>query len=200
MFGNRYVLSEDMKRQVNLQEATGFIDFERGGIVPLKSGKIKMQPNTVYFMGASSSPDRIIVTKVQDKWIYYLNYPYRKEHKIDRSIGEDLIYRGVTTWLKSHSSYSDDTNTPNLMDQIKSLKNMLDGKDGDKIDPREEQYVEITVSVSPKYKGVDFWRALEEYGSVGMKDDKYIVRMQRGNVVDLEQDDRFKIEGTREGD
>ena len=85
-----------------LDEVRGVIGA--GGLEEPKSGRIRLQPNTIYHMGASSSPDMIVITKVTDEKIFYKVYPFKKgggQRQIERWIGEDLITRGVGNWLKS---------------------------------------------------------------------------------------------------
>ena len=43
-----------------------------GGMTALETGVIHLEKNSCYYMGASSSPDKIIVTKVDDNWIEYV--------------------------------------------------------------------------------------------------------------------------------
>lgn len=53
------------------------------------------------FMGASSSPTFITITKVDDDTIYYRTEHDPETRAIQRWIGEDLIAKGTNTWLDS---------------------------------------------------------------------------------------------------
>ena len=96
--------------------------------------KILIQPNTFYYIGASSSPDQIFVTKVDKNIIEYSKYPYFKTLKIKTFIGKDLITTGVNTHLKTinamanHKYFSKIFNHKDTQDEIKKFKLLLDGK------------------------------------------------------------------------
>lgn len=54
-----------------------------------------------YYLGASSSPDLIIVTYVDAKIVKYSAYPFKVDRTIDIRIFRDLVVTGTNTWLKS---------------------------------------------------------------------------------------------------
>lgn len=70
------------------------------GLEPIFTNSIDIQPNTVYYMGASSDPKRIIVTDVNDEFITYRSGNYGEDHRIERGAGESLIRDGLTTKKK----------------------------------------------------------------------------------------------------
>lgn len=169
-----------------------------GGLEETKSG-ITLQPNTLYFMGASSSPDLIYVTDVSDDRVDYISYPfYETSGKLkspkgeQRWVAEDLIIQGSETWLKNEGSTD-----PKL---AKSLKNMLAGKKGtkEKIDTYEPWTV-LTVSTT----GKDEWRTAEEYGGVAGLDwegeQAYEINTTKGEIPAIEKDKALKIVGKYKG-
>ena len=91
-----------------------------GTMRKLGSETVLVQPNTVYWMGASTSPDQIFVSKVTPEWIFYYKYPFKTELKIDLPIGKDLIQRGTTMRVKMYGR--------TLPDEAKKLNTLLAGK------------------------------------------------------------------------
>ncbi len=90
--------------QKRLKESAGLVNEVRGviggkGLQKLK--KIAIFKDHEYYIGASSSPEHIVVTKVTDDAIHYRKSPYKKELRVERWVGEDLIAKGTATWLKS---------------------------------------------------------------------------------------------------
>ena len=175
---------------------------------PLKKG-IFMQPNTAYYMGASDSPDRIIVTGVNETHIEYYHYPYVKKLRIERDIGEDLMIRGCKTWMENHKDHLE---YPGFASQYASLRELLEGRPSELlVSLHDNQYTEVEVAVDVSKcefdNKTDFWRELENYGSVGginppgydpklpmdKRLQRYIVRLSNGDLKELKKDKRFKI-------
>lgn len=124
-----------------------------------ETAKIHMQPNTIYYMGASSSPDMVIVTKVDDKAITYRKYPFKSDQKIQRWIGEDLIAQGSKRWLSSgYAQYHPDI--------ARSLKSMLAGGRGQTVKPKDYEplliTVELAANVRDPYSFVKSWGVLTD--------------------------------------
>ena len=147
----------------NVLDESGFVIGARGLEKP--ADKILIQPGVKYHMGASSSPDTIFVTKVDDNAVHYVNWPYygAKESRMQRWIAQDLISKGVATFLKSgYTSY------PWGKAMAKRYKSLMDGK---KVKPeRLSDYERIKVYLGPASadnRGKDLWREAEMYGNVG---------------------------------
>lgn len=177
-----------------------------GGLVPLQN-KIMIQPNVQYHMGASSSPSKIFVTKVTKDAIHYLNYPYYKqqERRMQLGIAQDMISRGVSTFLKSgYVKY------PWGKKLAKRYRDLMAGK---KVKPEKlSDFDRIRVFVSPGegYAKQDLWRDAEQYGSVAgrridgktdgfhwAKDDYsmlYVIETIKKDLAAIKKDKRFKIE------
>lgn len=155
-----------------------------------KPSKMHMQPNTIYYMGASGSPDMVIVTKVDDKTITFKKYPFNKEQRIDRWIGEDLIFRGCKTFLKGPYA----KHRPEV---ARSIASMLAGKPGKKVNPKDYEQVTVQLDLDPSvdfnagYTFVKNWGVLTGTPEDSDKD-YWQVQMERGEVSDLKKDRRVK--------
>lgn len=162
----------------------GWIDVSDDGVIslkPLEKG-IFLQPNTIYYMGASSSPDMMIVSKVDETHIEYYRYPYETPLRMDRDIAEDLITRGCRRWMENYKDFITKPGYEGFARMYASFRDMLDGKPSDmlvSVDDYRRVSVEVAVAEdAPDYQvaddgfpsksvKVDFWRELERYGSVG---------------------------------
>jgi len=172
-----------------IKEAIYAMDFGKGGMRELGDDKMVILPNSEYYIGASSSPDHIVVTKVDDRMIHYYKYPYKKELRIEKPIGMDLIRQGVTTWLKSgYKKYH-----PEL---ARSLQANLDGKKGSqngKAKLQDYQYVEVEIVGNP---GEDVYGIGKDYGVVkgdwDEKENKVTVSLMRQYIPELKRDKRIK--------
>jgi len=151
------------------QDAVAAYDVNEGyaitgsGMRPLQS--INLQPNQFVYMGASSSPDGIFITKIDDKYISYIKYPYgTKEYKIETKIGMDLINTGINTWLDSgYTRYHPEA--------AKKLQAILDGKKVKPDDIKDYRYVEVEVLPTDKIiKAADkFHRKGDVWGYIESK-------------------------------
>jgi len=138
------------------------------GMRPLQA--INLQPNQFVYMGASSSPDGIFITKVDSDYITYLQYPYTtKEYKIETRIGMDLISTGINTWLDSaYTRYHPET--------AKKLQAILDGKKVKPDDIKDYRYVSVVVVPSDKiikaadnyHRKGDVWGYIENKLQIGV--------------------------------
>lgn len=153
--------------------------------------KIYMQPNTIYYLGASSSPDMIIVTKVDDKTITFKKYPFEGGgQRIERWIGEDLIARGSKTWLSSgYVKYNPEV--------ARSLKSMLAGKPGKKVNPKDYERVTVRLELDPSVDFNDGYTFVKNWGVLtgtpqDTDKDYWQVEMQRGDVKELKKDRKVK--------
>lgn len=164
-----------------------------GGLRPLDD-KMTLQKNTVYFLGASSSPDMVIVTDFNDRIIKYRRYPYEKDITITRDIGLDLLAQGSRTWLNRGSGKYH----PEL---AKSLKSMLKGGPGKKVNLKD--YERWTVLVQGKDPKKDYWRQAEWYGNVGGLNPYgiplYEIHTDYKRLKELEKDSDFIILERKKG-
>jgi len=198
--------------KVNELLAETIYEIGAGGLRPIKTSGILIQPNVTYHMGASSSPHKIFVTKVDDRMIYYRSYPFYRgrEARIDRGIGTDLILQGVNTFMKSgYGKY------PWGKATIRKYKSLLAGKKVKPEDLKDYQRIKVTVGPGKGYEGKDLWREAESHGyGVGgrrvegmtdgfpwMKNDNssvYEIEMDKKSLPGLKKDKRFKILSIKE--
>lgn len=161
------------------------------GLEDPKKG-ITLQPNTVYWMGASLHPSMIIVTKVTDDAIEYMDPYTKKKSKVQRWIGEDLIMQGSKRWLESYGKYQPES--------AKSIRSMLKGGPGKKVNLRDFDRLRVTVRANDPSK--DLWREAEQYGNVaGIERDDgvmlYEIEGFRCKVDKIKKDNRFKVESEK---
>jgi len=135
-----------------------------GGMTALETGVIHLEKNSVYYMGASSSPDQIIITKVQDEWIEYIKpiYNNSKKMKIERPIGESLILDGSNTWLKTYGRFPENKKIAD------TLQKNLDGKKGPnngKVKPSE--YDRYVLTIKGAKGSNDVYGAAKQWGVIG---------------------------------
>lgn len=206
----------------------GWINVSDEGVIslePLEKG-IFLQPNTVYYMGASSSPDMMIVSKVDETHIEYYRYPYETSLRMERDIAEDLITRGCRRWMENYKDFITKPGYEGFARMYASLRDMLEGKPSDmlvSVDDYRKAEVEVAIADdAPDYKAeddsfpgksvkIDYWRELEQYGSVGginppavlihgiehtvssQRLMRYIVSTTKGDLKRLKQNKWFKI-------
>jgi len=161
-----------------------------GGLSQPKGTQVHLQPNTAYYMGASSSPSMIIIKSVSDDIISYIGQPFNKGsqvRKIQTWVGRDLIQKGTSQWLKMYAKYQ-----PQL---AKELKSLLYGKP---VKPNGDRFMSVKVIVQATKEG-DMWRDAEQYGNVGgFSDDpsKYEIVTNKGALEKLKKDKNFKVLST----
>ena len=173
-----------------VKEAQGFA-IEPGGVRQLKEERITLQPNTLYWIGVSGSPRMIIVTKVTNDMIEYMNPYSRKKIRMERWIAADMIAQGSEKWLSRSGRQ--------FPEHAKSIRSMLSGGKGKIEKLRDWDRIEITVS--PTVEG-DLWRDAERYGNVtGLEGPDgrswYQIEGFRGDLESIKKDRKFKIESER---
>jgi hypothetical protein len=179
------------------------LDFGGQGMVPVKS-TIALHPKRIYFIGAHSSPDMVITTQVTDTMVTYVKPPSRKEIRAEAPIFAHLAQKGTETYLKRHAELEARLGIKTQGARLRaSLADLLAGGKGLPVDPRD--YEKVTAYVVP-VPGADFsgerngdaWYAAEGYGNVGGTDvdgqqGYEISYMDRGTLLDLKKDKRFKV-------
>jgi hypothetical protein len=178
-------------RYQQLVAAGGYIVGPGGLVDPLK---INVEPGCIYGLGASSSPQMVYVTHVDDKSITYKAYPFHGgDKKIERWIGEDLMAKGSKTLLHTRGEL--------LSPELKqSLQSTLSGGRGVHIDPK--QFEPVMVVVLPtvpggKSRAEDPWYWAEQYGNVGGRETpagyEYEIETNQKGLANIKKDHRFKI-------
>jgi hypothetical protein len=67
--------------------------------------RIDVEPGTIHYLGASSSPDTVYIDWVDKDFIIVRRYPYYTTQKVSRPIADDLIRQGDSTVYNQGSSY-----------------------------------------------------------------------------------------------
>lgn len=161
------------------------------GLKPPKSG-VTLQANCEYYLGASSSPSHIIVTKVGDEFIEYVQGPtYKETRRMERWIAEDLIIKGTETWLDTWGK----TPYPWVKDAARNFRAVLSGGKGKPVKVEDFHQVRATVEAADGGDAFKLWRDAERYGGVGGNNDHktLIIDMRKGEVDDLKKDKKFKV-------
>lgn len=91
----------------SMQRGGGIYTITGTGLRRAQRLPFELQSNRYYYMGASDDPDLIVVTSISDDWISYRKYPYYKDFKIERRIGEDLINSGIQTYMRRAAEAKD---------------------------------------------------------------------------------------------
>ena len=138
------------------------------------SDKFYLAPNQRYFLGASSDPQLIIVTRVSDDKVYYYSFPWKKEQALRKDIAVDLMVTGNQTWLSNPKSKKD----PDLRASISAV---MKGQPGEKVSLEDFQYSKIQVRyIGSKSGDKDPWIELEQTYDVVV--DSVLTNKQTYNV------------------
>ena len=160
----------------------------------LRGQDLVVIPNTLCHMGASSSPDVVILLSDNGLYIEYLcGYGMDKVTRIDSRMGRDLIFSGTTRWCATYGEYHSAT--------AADLKAWLAGGEPVVVDPEDFHLVTIIALVADPHptaegkdaSGVDLWRTAEEYGNVGMCNGAFEIDSDRARAREIAKDSRFKV-------
>jgi hypothetical protein len=149
------VTDADVDNEVDPEE--GRIVGDDGAVV----GDIFIGPGQRYFMGASTDPQMVIVSKVSEDYVWYNSFPFKKAEKIKKEIAADLFATGSQTWLKDPKSKTDD-------ELRSSIESVLNGRPGERVSLDDYQFSSIQVKYTGENSGdLEPWKELEtEYDVV----------------------------------
>lgn len=171
------MLIDELKELLKRQEGGGSEDqvsemfvIGKTGLEPLRTTGLKLMKNASFHMGASSSPDEIIIMSVGKDLIKYRTHPFKKELRIDKQSGLHLIKTGVKTWLKS--GY-----VKRFPKRARSYRDWLQGGTPYIIEP--ENYEMVKVLIRSDSRDDDIYGIGKQYGVVGKWD-------ERENSVEVE--------------
>lgn len=140
------------------------------GLRPIFTGIIPLEVKGKYWLGASSSPKFVIITKIEKDRFFYRAYPFDKDIGIERDAGEDLIKTGLSNRLK----LIENSSVNHLFEKdIKNIKLLLESDDDgvDKLDFRDLQPVEVEVDLKKpptnQEEDSELWFHAESFGGVG---------------------------------
>jgi len=157
------------KKIAGKPKPTGTFMIGGGGLRPIMTNIIPLEVGGTYYLGASSSPKQIIITKLDNATITYRTYPFGEDFRIERVAGEDLIRTGLVTRLKLIQ------NSPfkGFEDDIKNITLLLASDDDGVMKRNFQDFQPVSVKVDltrkPKDANEDdrFWRHAESFGGVG---------------------------------
>jgi len=184
---NRQKIAKELLKVA--KELVALYSIGEGGLRELKPLNITLEPGAVYALGASGHPDLIVITKVDDDFFSYRAYPYKKDVRIQRVIGEDLIERGTKRWLSTYGQYHPEF--------AKSMKSGLKG--GSVKRYKLKDFQRVTVYAEPVGGDVDdLWRDAEDYGNVGFRSDigdagVFEIDTDGFRLRELKKDPNFKV-------
>jgi len=180
---NKALLSIEEGETADMIGEGGFVIGARGLEEP--SGKeLRLQPNTAYWIGASSSPHLVIVDRISGGMVSYHDPYDKKRSGAQEWVFRDLAAKGINTWLKTYAKYQPE--------MAKTMRALLAGK---KVRPNGADFDRFKVIVQGEGEE-DLWRAAETYGSVGGFVDtknKFEISLERSALDELKKDKRFTI-------
>jgi hypothetical protein len=128
-----------------------------GGLKPVDTS-LYVEPNSSYWLGASSSPSHVVVTAIDDNHITYSSYPYTKTQKIETPIGKSLMASGTHTHLQRYGQYMDAAEKKTLEANLKGKKGPRNGKE------KQRDYQRILVTCVANDKTRDLYGQTKAYG------------------------------------
>jgi len=156
------------------------------------AGSIRLQPNTVYFMGESSCPEMVFVTAVTDETVEYFEvHTMGQPRRISqRWIAEHLMRQGCSRWVAMYGSLGAES----IRAQVNKLKRLMGGLPVPEENPIAWEQV---VALARSKDETDRWQQAEAYGNVvGLEVDgvmHYEISGLRSDVVDVLADERFEV-------
>ena len=151
------------------------------------SDKFYLAPNQRYFLGASSEPQLIIVTRVSDSKVYYYSFPWKTDQSLRKDIAVDLMVKGCQTYLQNNKKSAD-------QDLYNSISSVMNGRPGEKVSLEDFQFSRIQVRYGGPLKGdKDPWVELEKrfdvvVDSVLTNKQTYNIRMTNRKLQNFEKD------------
>jgi hypothetical protein len=144
----------------------------------------------MYGMGASSSPDTVILTSVGEDQVKYLLYPFDgSPHSIQTWIAKDLLTRGTQQYLKTYGTHMDKKTKA-------SMESLLQGGKGRTEKMSDWKRVVIHAVATDPDK--DEWYTAEQYGNVGGRDGEdgrttYEIEAFQSEVAKVKKDPRLEV-------
>lgn len=169
------------------------------GLRKLEKGGIRLQAGHAYYLGASSSPDMIIVSSVTEESVSFYRGHFRTPcQRMERPIADDLIRQGTATWLASYGKRIEEHPSeagPELLSLVSSLRGLLEMRPSTlRHDVRDYQRVRVTVNPSHADASVDsLWPFAEQYGNVGSMGRLISIEGPRKNAMRVSTDPLFVI-------
>jgi hypothetical protein len=109
-----------------------------GGLKPIGKEPLYLGAGQLYYFGASSAPEMVIISRVSGGMIHFYGYPYRTERRAEMDMFKHLAETGTLTWLKSRAAKY----RPEL---AKQLAIQISGLPGTPVDYRDFQRVLVVL-------------------------------------------------------
>ena len=174
------------------KEASGFV-IGPGGLEEPK--KIHVQPNTVYYYGASSSPSKVLTNHVDDDSVSFYQFSYGKAPRLTREqrwVFEDLAHNGTKTWVSTYGRY--------YPEEARNMKRLLQGRPVPEAQVDINSYIRgeerITILVEAVDPDMDYYGKAKSYGVVGNWDPDagtIEIETERKNLEDVRRNPAFTI-------
>lgn len=146
-----------------LQEITSM------GLKPIDTAGLFVGEGQNYWYGHSSSPDHVIVTRIEKTdnwrvnggaWVYFRKWPYHHERKEKLALFKWCAKKGSATKLESLKAYAEqgENEAALFAATIADLAAVLSGKPGIVTDWRDLELVKLRILYTGKMDG---WREFE---------------------------------------
>lgn len=184
---------------VNLEEYERWAPGLREEVLVIGSGGLRKQtgikifPNSVYYIGASTSPSMILVTDVSGDRYTYASYPYNQTRTGSLRYDMGLIADGTVMHAKQYAAYTDAKQKDTWKKNLKGEKGPLNGKQKLK----DYQYILVTCVANAKTRDLygqtknygvlmDYWEASRPQAIDGKETS--VIKVQRINVAQMKKD------------
>ena len=119
---------------------------------PIGGHNIYIGTGAQYYVGASSSPSHVVITRLTSYAVYYRQSPYETDIYSSLDSFRDLAERGCKTWLASHAKYD----TP----LVHTIRKVLDGQAPEPVNAEDLQ--RVFAIIRPTAELPDAWHQFEE--------------------------------------
>ena len=128
---------------------------------PVRGQKLRIVPGLDCYLGASTSPGRIVVTAVEGNLVRYTFRPWMAEAAIDLESARDLIQSGTETWLKLYGDLSERPGADErFLNRYRALLAFVAGGDGPTADPEQLRGVRVLVRLADPMPGSE-WKTAD---------------------------------------
>ena len=184
---------EDLRRLIREE----IYSIGAGGLQRLKN--IFVAPNSIYYMGASSSPDQILVISVDNNKIVYMKPYVGQRSQISLEIGKDLIAKGTQTFVKGPAARYHSKLATSLKNNLKGKKGSENGK------AKAIDFQKYIVTLQGTTQTKDLYGQAKSYGIVGKwnsqdgENGEIEVQVYKRDVPTIRRDRAFNVLKTRKG-
>jgi hypothetical protein len=134
----------------NRTTSTKFV-IGAAGLRPLAGQSIYIGVGAQYYIGASSSPKHVVISRLAGDFVYYRTSPYTTDIQCPRDIFRDLAQRGCNTWLDNYEKCK------HPLSHI--IRKVLDGEAVDPVKPEDLQ--RVFALIRPTAPMPDAWHQFE---------------------------------------